>query len=514
MTSKHIRLRSLSFTGPDVEPAILPFHDGVNIIYGASNTGKSFVAKAVNFLLGGGDDLPDIDQRRPYDAALLSMVLPDGAEVTLYRSTKGGNLEWFEGLWSHRPKGKQGVALHSDHNAKSQNNVSQFLLSAIGLTGKEIVKNADGEKESVSFRKLAPYAIVGEGPIMDEGSPILSPIKTKNTAEKNFFRLLLTGMDDSAVVPQVKHDIRQAKIAGQIELVDELIVRIHAEIGDDAPTGDALNRQSDALAEKLNAHHVILQEKQATIDLMVRRRRTLSDDIDASSAKLAELEIMLDRFNELDRVFLSDIGRLHALEEGGFFLKTAAGRACALCGADPEHQTHTHAANEISQTQAAAASEIRKIERERRDLAQTVVSVRADTSGLSRRMQTMREELDRIELSLDLLRPEEARLRLDYDEVIKERDSINRLVGLYDELGRMTVRRSQLSSRDVARDNSQPKIQTGISSTVGHEFAQVVQELLRDWGYPGNPVVVFDPVKQDIQVNGKGRSRPRGQSLT
>lgn len=506
MSTRGIRLRSLSFTGAVVKPAILTFEDGLNIVYGASNTGKSFVAKAINFMLGGGDDLPDIEQREGYDGALLAMVLPDGGEVTLHRSVKGGDLERFDGLLTERPKDRAPPAtLSAIHSAKSGNNVSQFLLSSLGLSGKEVVTNIYGEKDSLSFRKLAAYVVVGEGPIMDEASPVLSPIKTENTAEKNVFRLLMTGTDDSAVVAQVRPAVRQAKVEGQIELLDELIQRIDAEIGEKAPLRQEMERRSGRLEAALTDRHADLRVRQERIDALTRRRRWLTDEVDAATAKLAELETMSGRFAELDRVFLSDIERLVALEEGGFLLKAVAGRPCALCGADPEHQVHSHAADEIARTQAAAAAEIAKIQRERRDLSQTMASVNADAAGLSRSRQRMLAELADAERNLETERPEELRVRTDYEQVIRERDEIKRALDLYTQRDRMAARRSQLSSRDASR-STPSKLQAGVSATTAHEFSQIVQELLRDWGFPGNPVVAFDPAKQDIQVDGKGRA--------
>lgn len=54
-----IRLRHLVFTGPNVEPAELEFGDGLNIVFGASNTGKSFASKAILFALGASTKLPE-----------------------------------------------------------------------------------------------------------------------------------------------------------------------------------------------------------------------------------------------------------------------------------------------------------------------------------------------------------------------------------------------------------------------------------------------------------------------
>ncbi|ENI4023168.1 AAA family ATPase [Pseudomonas aeruginosa] len=43
----------LGFFGPNKEPACVSFGAGLNVIYGASNTGKSFIVEAIDFMLGG-----------------------------------------------------------------------------------------------------------------------------------------------------------------------------------------------------------------------------------------------------------------------------------------------------------------------------------------------------------------------------------------------------------------------------------------------------------------------------
>jgi hypothetical protein len=68
-SSGGLTLWHLTFTGAGVPDASLDFAPGLNIAYGASNTGKSFTAKALNFMFGGSEALPGIEQRQDYDAA-------------------------------------------------------------------------------------------------------------------------------------------------------------------------------------------------------------------------------------------------------------------------------------------------------------------------------------------------------------------------------------------------------------------------------------------------------------
>jgi DNA repair ATPase RecN len=52
MTWSPLRLQGISFISPYKDPALLEFQNGLNVVCGASDTGKSFIAEAINFLLG------------------------------------------------------------------------------------------------------------------------------------------------------------------------------------------------------------------------------------------------------------------------------------------------------------------------------------------------------------------------------------------------------------------------------------------------------------------------------
>ena len=57
MSKLTLTLRQLCFTGPERAEARLDFHSGLNIVYGASDSGKSFILEAIDFMLGGSASL-------------------------------------------------------------------------------------------------------------------------------------------------------------------------------------------------------------------------------------------------------------------------------------------------------------------------------------------------------------------------------------------------------------------------------------------------------------------------
>ena len=66
-----------------------PFKSGFNILYGSSDTGKTFLVEAIDFMLGAGDDLRDIPERNGFDSILLGLSA-HGKDYTIQRSVNKG----------------------------------------------------------------------------------------------------------------------------------------------------------------------------------------------------------------------------------------------------------------------------------------------------------------------------------------------------------------------------------------------------------------------------------------
>ncbi len=504
-TVPRIILRHLVFTGFAVKPARLPFEDGLNILYGASNTGKSFTLKALNFMLGGNKPLPGIEQRRPYDSVYLGLSLPDQRDMTLYRAASGGNFLCFPGLHESRPEDVAGTKLaQKKQKGGADPSVSQFLLNEIGLTGRHVVKNSNGEKEALSFRHLAPYLFVDESDIIDERSPVLSGQFTLSTVEKNVFKLLLTGRDDSGVVPTSSSKTVKAARLGKVELVDELLRELEREMGENGALPVELAAQDERLQRSLSSLQETVKERQQRLDQLVQQRREAANRIADASERLSELNLTVARFAKLDDVYRSDLARLEAIEEGGALLATRLGRACLVCGAPPEHQKHTHGADEIRRAHQAAAAELRKINLERRDLTATMASLQAEAQGLRKRIEDLEGQQTDTEAELERERPLEASSRREYETLYATRESTRRLLDLAERRDELLRRKNDLTSQP-SKPNA-PTLDRGIDGATADAFALKVQQVLEAWSFPGDSRVSFDLELQDIRIDGKERA--------
>jgi peptidoglycan hydrolase CwlO-like protein len=498
-------LRHLTFTGPGVAPAGITFSDGLNLFFGASNTGKSFAIRTLDFMFGGSKPLPGIEQRVGYDAVWLGLLTPDGTEITLYRSASGGAFRVFDGLLTILPSGTAGQLLQPSHDPSRVDTLSYHLLSMLGLENRVVVKNASGEKESFTIRALTPYMFVSEETIISERSPVLvSGQVILQTAEKNVFKTLLTGHDDAAVVTTVNAKAHKLSRAAKLEVFDELIAGLDETLGEHPTSREDLEDQAVRIEASLVGLKSNLGTFQAQIDELVSRRRTLVDNIDLTGARLTELQVTLGRFERLSDVYRSDVGRLQALEEGSTVLLALAGRPCAVCGAPPEAQLHTHGVDEVQRSHQAAAAEVRKIERERQDLQLTAASLSSEAEGLRKRLEELTQNVQKMEAKLDELRPSELQARKTYDVAVLKRDEVLRTIALYVQRDELLIKRAQY---DVKRKGGKKadKLSVGIDGTTAFSFAQAVQDVLTAWHFPGSENVQFDLSIQDLLVAGKER---------
>jgi hypothetical protein len=501
------QLRFLGFFGPQSAPAILEFGSGLNVLYGASDTGKSFVVETIDFMLGGKPPLRGITERLGYDCVLLGLEGLAGEEFTLQRSADGGNFLLFEGLHKQPPgpnvESKVLSELHSDRN---EANLSSFLLAKSGLTGKRIRKNARNETNSLSFRNIARLVIVTETEITQQRSPLLDGNYTADTANTSTFKLLLTNVDDSALVSTAARAPEELSREAQLKLLDQLLDDFRDRLKGLAKHPEELTSQLEKIEASLRQHSAQLNATEAAFQEAATRRRELRKKLEKGRDRRNDIAGLIERFNLLDRHYISDIERLQAIEEGGTLLRILGTATCPLCGSEAAHQRSNAACEgNTDAVVEAARKEISKIEILRSDLAATVSDLAREGASFDRYLPPVIQELELISSSVEsLLSPKLAKLRATYSEFSDKRVEVREALGLYATVQEIEGRRKALD--DLQDDGARAQTTVGDAPTaVTDAFAQSVQAILQEWHFPEAGRVSFDPKARDLVIEGKPR---------
>ena len=507
MTATYLQLRQIIFSGPD-KKASVAFVPGVNVICGASDTGKSFITESIDFMLGGSS-LKVIPERAAYGLITLEVGSINRENWLFCRATSGGDFKLTD---LSLAKKSETIVLKQNHAHDRTDNLSGFLLDKIGLLGKRILRSkTKGTTQSLSFRNLARLVIVQEGEIQQSGSPFWGGQYTLKTVEIATIKLLLTGVDDTDVV--AASSTPEPDSSAQTALIDDLLSDLHAEIADIGVEEEELSEQLNRIAASLRGRQESLENVQRKLDERLAARReifTVSSNIEG---RLEEISELLARFSLLRDHYQIDTERLDAIQESGSMFAHLEPVSCPLCGAAPQDQ-HVDASCEgdVEAIVQAASAEILKIERLGAELADTASDLEAEARELSDQLDTKREEYGEIDSEIrQTITPEVGGARVAFTALIEERGSLQKTSDLFGRVRNLEERKRLFMEVDED-PSSEPTIAAGVPDSASHALSLKVGRILKAWNFPGDGQVHFDTERSDFIIDGKPRGS-RGKGL-
>jgi septal ring factor EnvC (AmiA/AmiB activator) len=513
MPQPGLRLRHIVFHGPNRAPAALEFGPGLNVIYGASGCGKSFVVEAIDFMLGGKQQW-DIPERVGYDRALLGLETLAGEQFTLSRSVAGGAFRAYFGLHFQPPaEGVEAIELADQHSEKNYTNLSMYLLQRCAMDRKRVRKNKQGETNSLSFRNLARLLIVDENEIIAQRSPLSDGNPTADTPNFATFKLLLTGVDDAALVSNKPKGPEEQSREAQLDLLDQLIDEHRERLAELTKDPDDLESQLQRLETSLSQHESQLAATDSEYRGLDSRRREARKKLEEGRDRRAEVGGLLERFELLDRHYVSDVARLRGIEEGGTLFEVLGQATCPLCGAEPaHHRRDSDCDGNIEAVVASARSEIAKIELLRTELADTVANLEREAAGFDKRLPRADDDLRKLSLAIEqMIAPKLTKLRTTYAGLADKRGEVREALAIYKSIKDTEARRIKIEN-----DGDDPKEATvsegDLSAAVAEAFALQVEAVLKDWHFPEAERVFFDAKSRDLVIAGKPRTA-RGKGL-
>lgn len=497
-----IRLVRLTFIGASVQTASIDFGPGLTLVRGPSDTGKSFIVDAIDFMLGSRD-LKEIPEREGYSIAMLVLDL-NGERFTLVRSVTGGAVSLYAGDHETVPPEPPVRLLADRHNADNNENLSMWLLGEMGVAGARLRKNAHNATVSLSFRDIAHLAIVDETAMQSETPPALTGRYDTKTKEVAVLKLLLENDDDSGLTESPRgQDVRRLKGA-KLEVVDQLIGSIDAQLAG-MPTHeevqDQVARLSNSIDQLTGSIREVTQRRSDEAEALSR------DEVRSRATRLrrGQIATLRARFSLLRQQYESDIDRLTLVAEGGRLLDLFDGGSCPLCGANPEHQHYDElvtADGEYSLS-AATTAEIDRthvlladLERTFQDLAANEASLVAGGSELDTRIQQRKQRLIQLE---GVIKPGRDELA----QFVAKKADLQKTIALFAQLQELQRVRAQIEQESTAQT-------VAAATTLGiravNRFSDAIRARLQAWGYPNADRVEYDRTANDIKADDQFRA--------
>jgi hypothetical protein len=505
------QLRSLRVTGKAKEPAELTFGPGLNVISGASSTGKSYILQCIDFACGAGTRPKVIDESVGYETVELELQDTSGNRHKLERSLKGGDARHFvsDGTgW----KAAHDPTLSAKHSATDPETISGFLLQLSSLWGNKVRTNSAGNLISLSFRDVAHLVFVDEKRIIEDRSPLFSGQNTLETKEASVFNLFLTGVDDRSVIAhETRKDSQQRKKA-QLELLDRMIGRTEEQLSNADKELTTVTDRKKRVDEAIATRTEVITLNQNEIASQQQLRQSAWNTVQQVSARRNATQQLKSRFNMLEQHYNNDLARLKAIIETDHYFSQLREIRCPLCGAAVEdHDSNFHPFDEsgdLKSLRVACKEEARKIQALLRDLLGTTSQLDGELSSLEKQHQEQLSLFQDASAVIEReLTPRAKQLQNELTEYMERRDALAYVEILQERLQALKQERDEIAkavwkTQPVEDDGRQELL---VPQAI-ENFTLAVQAVLREWRYPNLTRVTFNNERSDLIISGKDRA--------
>ena len=393
-------IRQLTVSGKNRTPSTVDFGDGLNIIYGVSDTGKSCILNCIDFAFGKSEGSP-VPEKYGYSVVRLSLRTERGT-VDLER--KIGERKIF--VISQDPRIPSG--------GYDLLKFGKMILGLLGINGQpKIIKNSRYEQVSLTWRTILQAFLISEDEI-SQSEPILLPREsTTKTSFLSGLLYLIEAPDCSEFDPKKDKKMREVRekaietyVTDELKKLDEQHEKLR----------NTLNQSKNFPDQDLHKLTENLSFLKAAIANEANHQKGLLSEMFVQQDRLAECELLLARYEELRSQYGSDIKRLSFIVDGEQLLnEVPIPEQCPFChGELPKSE-------QVSYVEAANA-ELARITKLLSDLEETEKTVAEDKRGCEKKLREL--ELMRSK-SEKLLKQE---LQPKADQLGKELDHYRKLI--------------------------------------------------------------------------------------
>lgn len=481
----------------NIDSKSIEFNKGLNVIYGSSDTGKTFIFQCINFMLGSSSIPKEIPESKPYNICRLDIETYENEKFTLERSLQGGDFNLYD------ENGTFLRDLNEKNNKKvDKETISDFLLGLCNILGKEIRKNNSGAKQNLYFQDILKYFLINEEKIITENSIISErPERGFNasmTFEKNVLRFLISGVDDSTIIESSKKNSVEFK-KGKIELYNELIEQLSDELKD--TNYEEIDEQIKRLDDTIKNFKDDYSKSKIELNKYDEEKNELKKEISSQESFLISNNELLTRSNLLKQQYLSDIERLKATLEAGMYLDNIESKECPVCNSEPKSNIN------IPELAIATQAEILKIELLLKELQSSQNIYLKEYESYKNGIETNQERLDKVVKSI------QGELKDVLEDISKK---IKEYSDKKQELSRVKTLKVKLESYENKK--ALLNVKEKKTATVESQFSELtvsimdtiikkIETFLKDINFdnPSNPHISYTEELLDFVVSSKNR---------
>lgn len=463
----------------------LDFTNGLNVIYGPSNTGKSLVIDCIDFMMAGkGERLKD----SPLLFDKISMdVDVDGKNLHLERKIGKNVVEvTFDG------------DLIDDGNyytTERSPNIKDLWLMLLGIEKEvQVIKNQSYEHQKLSIRTFIHMFIITEDRVVSEKSILESNNSFGVTAGIMSFLYLATG--NNFIGDHMPNENKKIELRNQT--IDEFVDRSLKSLEDvkiNALKDFVEETDKDEILENINKLLDSMTIKQEDLDNALEESESITNELLVINDEIAESSMLQDRYKLLMSQYKADIRRLTFVSEGEIHKNNLKKiERCPFCNGELDKKQSESCLD-------AALKEIDKIELQIKDLESAEQQIVEDISALNSRKDELTKRQNELQNSIsNELEPQIKTLK---EMLTSYRIALGRIeVNNIFENIKDTLTIEGQNSKEEKQDDTEFSVKELLGKTLHPLMDNILNNLLSKTNYYQFTTASFNEKKYDLVVNG------------
>lgn len=507
---KRFYIEKLIVNGTGVKEASLKFEQGVNLIVGSSDTGKSYIFQCIDYLLGAGNCPKNIPESTGYTDAYLQIRTNSDEVFTIHRNLKSVSKANITSTTYEKFFTSTKRILGTQNDTLEGENISEFLLKLIGIENVLIKTNAANKTRKLSFRDIARLSLIDEIRIITEESPVYTSANNyyELTGEKSAFRYLLTEQSDNELIEKEEKKVFESRIKGKLEFIESLLSAKNNRIQTlqktaSKLTSEELNNKISILLEKLESSTINIEQ------LTSQREDTFNELHKLKSSNLQNTEI-LKRFYLLQEHYKNDLNRLNFILEGEFLFKQLITKDCPICGTNMDEEHLKCLADKVENKSISESIKIesQKIEIKIKDLGETITATERDKTineALITELENILKDINK-RLNSELF-PLQENFKTEISKLISYNKVEQEILNNKNDISNLYYDKEILDS-ELKSKLKQGEANVDLGYSVLKTFTEHVEKFLKFWNFPGLTTVEFNNNHKvfDLVISERGRN--------
>lgn len=476
-------IESIHYSGEDVRTTTVEFKPGFNIVHGPSDTGKTYLAKTIKYMLAGATS--PFPTETGYTRITMTLRTVEG-KVKLSRTIGSSKTTVSADHCFGIPHDE--YAAQPTESNMNEMTVSDILLRLIGIKERRVVlTNQYGSRKPLTWKTFADTLHRSEGRITSEES-IFS---TAKYATLSAFITLFYDQELS-LIPE-HEDPADQKIRKEI-----LVPRLDERLREIENRLDSLQKENlETGTRDVSEEIALLSHQLATLNQTQDTARTqltqVTQQIANTEQELSVRSMAARRYDDLASVYVGNIKRLTFVSDAQTAIDgIEAPAACPFC------DNPLPATQDIDYRQAAQA-EAETIAQDLEELSAVRITLDQHLDHLRQRLEDLREQQRAIERQLsDAVLPQITTLRQQIQSLEQHQAALTEYQMLEAEHYNLQEQLTELLNPIEPSSEYDPTAH--FPTSFYSEMTRYLQEILTETKFAGAQQAIFDASDFDIKI--------------